>query len=195
MLSLDAQYSVCNFNGTRSWEVRVLDQDADVLDSETVVNRPHHMTVTRKDGRTIREVHDPRTSVEIQDENAKVTLFFDPDDTTKLLEVRLTPTDSGRYSPANLVPRLPRLALYARGLVEHKGGVAAVALAALRESGKARRGLPDSALKMIVTDYRGLVAAGEPHPIKALASLHSVHTSTASRWISTARARGLLEKK
>jgi hypothetical protein len=165
-----------------------------VLDRNTVVSIPHDATVTREGGRKVVDVHDPRHSVAIREDGATLTLFFDPD-TAELVEVRLTHAASGEFNPWQLMPKLMRYLQYARGLLAHEEGDVVAALAALRESGKARRGLPDDALEIAAADYKTLVSEGEPHPIKALAKLRGVDKSTASRWISAARRRGLLAVK
>jgi hypothetical protein len=167
-----------------------------VLGRDTVIRIPHDATVIRKDGEKVVDVHDDRRSVEMQDENATITLFFARDgDARTPVEVRLVPTAGGRFAPWNLIPRLPRLVQYASGCLAWDRGGAGAALEALRESGKARRGLSDDMLRIVVDDYKTLIADGEPHPIKALANLRSVDKSTASRWVTAARRRGLLEQK
>jgi DNA-binding MarR family transcriptional regulator len=66
-------------------------------------------------------------------------------------------------------------------------------LLALREIGATRRGLPDEFFKVVGLSYTALLAEDEPHPVKALAEMHHVVISTASRWIKEARRRGYIE--
>jgi len=63
----------------------------------------------------------------------------------------------------------------------------------LRHIAGPRRGLSDEFYKVIATSYASLVAAGEPHPVKALHKKHHVTMSAASRWLKEARRRGLIE--
>jgi DNA-binding MarR family transcriptional regulator len=63
----------------------------------------------------------------------------------------------------------------------------------LRRIGKTRRGLSDDQLRIIARLYETLIAEGERYPVKALAEAQDVDKSTASRWVSAARRRGLLE--
>jgi hypothetical protein len=65
---------------------------------------------------------------------------------------------------------------------------------ALRDVGGPGRGLSDEFYRLISRHYAELVGAGEPHPVKALGQAHHVTTSAASRWLTAARAKGLLEE-
>ena len=168
-------------------------------DRDTVIRHPHEVSVSRKAGRKHVEVIDPRVSASMQEEGATVTLFFDPKRAhagdAPLLEVRLTPPASGKFEPWRLLPKLPLHTRYARASLtwEHEG--AAAALRALQAVNERRRGLSDDRLRAVAEIYKGLVAEGERYPVKALAALQHVDKSTASRWVSAARRRGLLEEK
>ncbi len=47
--------------------------------------------------------------------------------------------------------------------------------------------------RMIAAEYRRHVDDGEPAPVTAIARSHGVTPSAASRWVTTARKRGLIE--
>ena len=47
--------------------------------------------------------------------------------------------------------------------------------------------------RMIAAEYRRHVDDGEPAPVTAIARSHGVTPSAASRWVTTARERGLIE--
>jgi hypothetical protein len=162
-----------------------------LLDRDTEIHIPHDATVTRKGGRKVVDVHDPRTSVAIQEEGATLTLFFEPDGDAPLVEVRLSPTAAGAFEPWRLLPQLPLHLKYARASLAHRSGDVAAALDVLRQHGSTRRGLSDKFLKIVAEKYESLVAEGEPYPVKALAAIQHVDKSTASRWIRAARERGL----
>ena len=53
----------------------------------------------------------------------------------------------------------------------------------------------DVELRLVAQRYETLVAEGERYPITALAAAERVHKSTASRWVSAARRRGLLQEE
>jgi hypothetical protein len=63
----------------------------------------------------------------------------------------------------------------------------------LRARGGPGRGLSDEFYKVIATSYTALLAEGEPHPVKALGEKHHVTISAASRWLTEARRRGLID--
>ena len=169
-----------------------------MLDRETVIRVPHHQSVTRKDSRTRRKVHDPRVSVAMQEEGATLTLFFDPDTALSgdapLLEIRLTPATGGEFEPWRLLPNLPLHLRYARAWLSWRRDDAGAALRALREVSSTRRGLSDDFLHTVAQIYGALVAEGEKYPVKALAAAQHVDISTASRWVTAARARGYLDE-
>ena len=170
-----------------------------VRDRDTVIRRPHDAIATRKAGVTTRAVHDPRTSVAMQEEGATVTLFFDPEAAlagdAEVLEIRLTPAQTGDFEPWRLMPRLPLYLQYARASLAWEHDDAAAALRALRKAGSTRRGLSDDFLRIVAQEYSALVEAGERYPIKALAAAQHADKSTASRWVSAARARGFLNSE
>jgi hypothetical protein len=140
--------------------------------------------------------NDPRVRVEMQEEGATLALFFDGETglsgEAPLLEVRLTPTHGSEFQPWLLMPRLPLHLRYARASLAHKKGDIAAALRALRQAGRTRRGLSDDFLRIVAEVYESLVAEGEPYPVKALAATQHVDKSTASRWVSAARRRGMV---
>jgi hypothetical protein len=146
--------------------------------------------------------HDPKrphVTVAMQTEGATLTLYFDRKTAFRgdapLREVRLTPSASGTFKPELLLEHMPRYLQYARASLAHDRGGAAAALEALRHVDKTRRGLSDRFLRNVAELYGSLVAEGEAYPVKALAASQHVDKSTASRWISAARRRGLLEPK
>jgi hypothetical protein len=163
-----------------------------------VVLSPHDATPIRKDGKTDWQIDDDRVSVTMQEESAALTLFFDPATAwggeAPLLEVRLTPTAGGNFEPWRLLPRLPLHLQYARATLAHKRENVVAALRALQQVNTTRRGLSDDFLRLVAELYRALVAEGEQHPGKALAEMQHVDKSTASRWITAARRRGMLEE-
>jgi hypothetical protein len=177
-----------------------------VLDDETVIRIPHDATVTRRDGKKHVEVHDPRVSVTVQSQGAAVMLFFNPGEglftgEAELLEIRLTPPESGRFEPWRLMPRLPVYRQHARAELavldddRNNHPDAITAIRAGRQVMSTKRGLTDRFLWLVAHAYSALVAEGEPHPIKMLAEMTPVDISTASRWVSAARDRGFLEAK
>jgi hypothetical protein len=104
----------------------------------------------------------------------------------------LVPAAGGEFKPWMLMPNLPLDLQYARASLARKDKNATAALRALRKVNKTRRGLSDDQLRLAAETYESLVAEGEQYPVKALAALHRVDKSTASRWLSAARDRGLL---
>jgi hypothetical protein len=164
-------------------------------DRDTVIRVPHEMEVTREKGQTKRREIDPRVSVSMQEKGATLILFFDPERALAgdaLLEVRISPTEAGVFEPWRLLPALPHYVQYARAAMAHKRGDAAAALDALQRRNSPGRGLDERFLRDVADYYMTLVEGGERYPIKALASLRDVDKSTASRWITAARQRGLL---
>jgi hypothetical protein len=167
-----------------------------VLDRDTVIRSPHAATATRHDATTEWQVDDPRVSVEMQEEGATVTLFFDPARAfagdAPVLEVRLTPTLAGKFEPWRLLPTLPLHLQYARASLAFDHNGAGAALRALRQINSTGRGLSDDFLRLVAQLYESLVTEGETYPVKALAAMQHVDKSTASRWISAARDRGYI---
>jgi hypothetical protein len=156
-----------------------------MLDRDTVVYGPG----SRPDG-------DPRVCIEMHDRGCQLEFFFeDLAGDGPILEIRLLP-DAKNLTPGSLRELMPQAAVYtryARATIKHQRSEAAEHIAALRELGATRRGLPPEFYRRVASNYRALVAEREQHPVKALAAMHSVTISTASRWISEARRRGYIE--
>jgi hypothetical protein len=156
-----------------------------LLDADTVVRIPHSDT-------------DPRVSIEMQEEDATLALFFDPGRAlagdAPVVEVRITPTEGGEFRPWTLIPKLPLHLQYARATLAFRGGDAGAALRALAEVDKTRRGTSAIKLRIVAHVYSSLVSEGEPYPNKALAAALHADESTASRWVKAARERGFLPK-
>jgi hypothetical protein len=154
-----------------------------MLDSETVIRTPH-------------SDDDTRTSVSIKSHGCELVLFFDdPGRQGPLRELRLLP-DSAELKPRvmrQFASQSPLYVQYARAAMTENDDDWRGSLQALRELGATRRGLGDEFYKLVAQTYRALVAAGEPHPVKALAEMQPVDISTASRWIKEARRRDLIE--
>lgn len=134
----------------------------------------------------------------MHEDGATLTLFFDPDGAltgeAALLEIRLSPAPSGEFEPWRLMPKLPLHAQYARASLVRSQGDAAGAIRSLRQVDTTRRGLSDEFLRAVADVYASLVAEGERYPVKALAASQHVDKSTASRWLSAARNRGLIKE-
>jgi hypothetical protein len=166
-------------------------------DSETVIRHPHEVKVTRVEGKTRREIIDPRLSVAIVEGGTTLTLFF-PAETgwagkANPLEIRIEPREGADpFEPWRLMPKLPLYLSYARAHLAHEENDIRAALRALRDLGTSRRGLGDEFYRLIAQSYEAIVAEGEAHPVKALAEMQPVDISTASRWIKEARRRGFL---
>jgi len=94
---------------------------------------------------------------------------------------------------AQLASSLPRYIAYARAFVEWRDDWPALVEALRLEAGKTRRGLPDTFYRLIAAEYDARLAAGERHPIKAIAAARPVDKSRASRWVKEARNRGYIE--
>ena len=69
------------------------------------------------------------------------------------------------------------------------------AVDALREVGRPGRGLSPEFFRLIAHHYNAFVAEGEKHPVKALSEYHHVTISAASRWVTEAKRRGLIDTK
>jgi hypothetical protein len=168
-------------------------------DRDTEIRHPHDSTVTREGGRKQTRVDDARVSVSMQEEGATLTLFFEPETAwsgeAPLLEVRLNPTAGGTFEPWRLLPQMLHHLQYARASLARDEGRADAALGALQKLNSTRRGLDDEFLRVVAHNYETLVAEGEPYPVKTLAAMRSVDKSTASRWITAARARGYLKEE
>ena len=57
------------------------------------------------------------------------------------------------------------------------------------------RGLSDGFYRLLGEQHKALVAEGELRPVTAIAEIHGVTISAASRWLKEARRRGLIEEK
>lgn len=135
--------------------------------------------------------------VVIKDRGCELVLVF-PDMTGEgnLQELRLRPDVEQleprvlrRFAPqAELYLALARAALRMQGDDDVRGAVEA-----LRSIGRPGRGLPDPFYRTIAANYRALLSEGERHPVKAIAEIHHVTISAASRWLKEARRRGLIE--
>jgi hypothetical protein len=90
------------------------------------------------------------------------------------------------------MPNLPLHLQYARASLAHRAHDVVAALRALRQVSSTRRGLSDDFLRLVAQLYGSRVAESEAYPVKALAAMQHVDKSTASRWVSAARDRGLL---
>jgi hypothetical protein len=140
-----------------------------------------------------------RVAVEIHDSRVPglLTLYFaHPGQRAGFLglKVRSEKAITNQAPFAGLARRLPHYIAYARGVIEWKVGDQKRALDFLRTEG-ATRGLPDRFYEAIAAEYRELVAANDPHPIKTIAERRPVDKSRASRWVTEARRRGYLPKK
>jgi len=167
-----------------------------VRDKDTVIRTPHDATVTRVEGKKHVEVHDPRTSVTIKEHGCELVLFFaDFGRQGPVREIRILP-DTKELKPATLrqfLPNAPRYVQYARSVFTSKADSWRSSALALRKLGATKRGLGEDFYRIVAESYAALIAEGEPHPVKALAQLHHVGISTASRWIKEARRQGLIK--
>lgn len=155
-----------------------------MLDAETVIRSEHARD-------------DKRTSVTIKEHGLELLLFFDDlSGEGPLRELRLLPAEE-QLEPKVLrrfAPQSPLYLQYARAAIQVKREDMRSALLGLRAVGATRRGLGADFFKIIATNYEALIAEGEPHPVTALAAMHSVTISSASRWIKEAKQRGLIKK-
>jgi hypothetical protein len=90
------------------------------------------------------------------------------------------------------MPNIPHHVHYARASLARDRGNVAAALSALQRRNAPRRGLDDDFLRDVAAYYKQIIEEGERYPIKALAAMQDVDKSTASRWVTAARARGFL---
>lgn len=139
-----------------------------------------------------------RPEVEIKDRGCKLVLIFeDMSGEGNVVELRLLP-DTKALEPRVLRQFAPQAELYlasARAAMGFKRDDLSGAIEALREVGRPGRGLTGKFYRVIAERYEALVTEGEPHPVKALGEIHHVAISTASRWITEARRRGLVQGK
>ena len=113
-----------------------------------------------------------------------VRFTVDPDG----LDGDLAPAAFGR-----LARNLPAYVTYARAQIAWDHGDADAAVEALRRAGTSPRGFPDSFYREVGDEYRRLVAAGDPHPVKSLTIKWPADKSRASRWKKEAERRGYIE--
>lgn len=167
-------------------------------DRDTRIRHPHAATVTRAGGKKRVQVHDPRVSVTMKTRGCELVIFFDDlSGEGPIREIRLLP-DTATLEPSVLrqfMPRAPLYAQYARAAIKFNRGEVRESLMALRDVGATRRGLGEDFYRQVARQYAELVAEGERHPVKALAEMNYVTISTASRWISGARNRNLIEER
>ena len=112
-----------------------------------------------------------------------------------MLEIRVLP-DTEALEPAvmrQLGPRMPLYVSYARAAIQMGLKNADAAAQSFAPSGLPGRGEGRTSIKVIADQYNALVAEGERHPVKALAEIHHVTISAASRWIKEARERDLID--
>jgi hypothetical protein len=140
---------------------------------------------------------DERVSVHIREHGCVLQLWFaDLSGEGPVLEQRLLPDGPGGLEPHKLrefVPRSPLYVSYARAAIQFRRGDALQAAAHLRDVGGPGRGHTDEFYRLIARDYKTLLDEGEKHPVKALAAMHHVVISAASRWLSVARGKGLID--
>jgi hypothetical protein len=158
-----------------------------MLDRDTAVRIPHSDT-------------DSRTSVSMQTQGVELVLFFDsPMDAEKgpLREIRVLPGERELTSRTlrRLVPPAALYEGYARSVLMFRDDAVAQAQAIRQTLGVTRRGLGPDFYPLIAETYRRLEKSGEPHVVKAIAELHDVSISAASRWIQGARDAGELPQK
>jgi hypothetical protein len=155
-----------------------------MFDRDTVIRKPHS-----KD--------DPRVSVTMKEHGCDLTVFFDElGGEGPVRELRLAP-DTDELEPKVLrrfFPRAPLYVQYARLATKFDVDEAVALARELREFGGPRRGLSADFYKVIAHTYNALVDEGEPHPVKALAGIHHVTVSGASRWIKEAKRRDLIKE-
>lgn len=167
-------------------------------DRDTVIRTPHDATVTRVAGKRRVEVHDPRTSVTMKEHGCELVLFFDDlGRQGPVREVRILP-DTKNLEPRTLrqlLPKAPVYIQYARAAMSDNVEAWRSSAQALRKVGATRRGLGEDFYRVIAESHAALLAEGEPHPVKALADMHQVGISTASRWIKEARRQGLIAER
>jgi hypothetical protein len=148
---------------------------------------------------------DPRPSVSVKDRGIEVVVLFDDEsfktigaEKADVVEIRLQPAKPGPLDAGALSALMPRAGLYvryARALSAMDFATLEDKAKLLRDFGSTKRGLSDELLETIAGQYLALEAEGEPHLVKAIATVHSVDISTASKWISRARSRGFLPPK
>jgi hypothetical protein len=139
---------------------------------------------------------EPRPMVEIRTDGCLLQLFFaDLSGKGPVLEQRLLPDGSDGLKPhrlRELIPRWPLFADYARAAIQFRRDDALRVAAHLHDVGGPGRGHTDEFYRLVARDYQTLLDEGERHPVKALALMHNVVISAASKWLSVARDKGLI---
>ena len=158
-----------------------------MLDADTTVYGPG-----------ARDPDDKRVAVSMKDRGLELLLFFDDlSGEGPVREVRLLPDDK-ELTPTALRSFMPRSALYVQyaraSITFEDSDTLREMLLSLREVGATRRGLPTEFYRVVARSYDSLMQEGEQHPVKALAAMHHVTISAASRWIKEARRRGYIEE-
>jgi hypothetical protein len=139
----------------------------------------------------------------IRERGCELVLHFDsPKPGAALLELRIGPERGKQLEPAKARQLFPQIELYmaaARAALSWNPDADAddfrAAADALREVGRPGRGLSDDFFRLIAQHHKALVSEGEKHPVKALSDIHHVTISAASRWVTEARRRGLIDTK
>jgi hypothetical protein len=145
--------------------------------------------------------HDPRIEVTIPDDTYPwpLVLYFESlADDSALVGLKLGTDEQpfrevGFADIQRLASNLALYVHYAHAWFAADRGEVRRSLDLLSEVGRTRRGLPGRFLKTIANEYNARVAAGDPAPITAIAEAHGKAKSTASRWVSAARARGWVD--
>jgi hypothetical protein len=152
--------------------------------------------------------HGPATAVIIH-RGLKLVLRFDEGDFAgkgPVREIRLLPdtqpldTAALRFMPgAAIYFHHARAAMATfgstEGTAEERWARFSETLEPFRKVAGPGRGYSPRFYELLAEQYKALVAEGDPHPIKALAEIHHVKISTASKWMKEARRpeRGLLD--
>ena len=159
-----------------------------MLDSNTAMRIRHSRT-------------DQRTSVTMQTQGVELVVFFqdpiDAQDGGPVREIRVLPGER-ELTPRSLRRLIPSIALYedyARDALMFRDSALNRAQAIRNTLGVTRRGLGPDFYPLVAENYRALEKKGEPHLVSALADMHGVTISTASRWIQGARDAGELPPK
>ena len=115
-----------------------------------------------------------------------------------LLEVRILP-DTKELAPRTLrefLPKASQYVRYARAVLTNDKDVWRSSAQALRQVGATRRAAwARTSIASSRKTTRPGIAEGEPYPVKALADMHQVGISTASRWVKGARDAKLIPPK
>lgn len=115
-----------------------------------------------------------------------------------LLELRLLPDRGKQLEPSKAREFVPRIEMYmatARAALSWNVDDFRAAAEALRQVARPGRGFSDDFPRLIADQYKAFVREGERYPVKALSEYHHVTISAASRWVTDARRRGLIEPK